>query len=183
MDNGRSDLIEVLEGVNDLHDDGAALFLWHKLVLFQVEVQVIALAVLQDCAEPAPTQGRRLLPPQQDLVHQIRVRVMAPNIETIYTICIKVRIHFWKAHICLKENDLRVSVKWKVVIEFNYSWVVQLLVDSIFSACMSETKSIVNTYTIHFKCKYCTQWIWCVNEWLQHSLMIIFLLLISPVLV
>lgn len=27
VDNGRSDLIEVLEGVNDLHDDGAALFL------------------------------------------------------------------------------------------------------------------------------------------------------------
>lgn len=31
----------------------------------------------------------------------------------------------------------RVSVKRKVVIEFNYSWVVQLLVNSIFSACMS----------------------------------------------
>lgn len=29
VDNGRSDLIEVLEGINDLHDDGAALFLWH----------------------------------------------------------------------------------------------------------------------------------------------------------
>ena len=27
VDNGRSDLIEVLEGVNNLHDDGAALFL------------------------------------------------------------------------------------------------------------------------------------------------------------
>lgn len=63
VDNGRSDLIEVLEGVHNLHDDGAALFLWHKLVLFQVEVQVIALAVLQDCAEPAPKQGRGILPP------------------------------------------------------------------------------------------------------------------------
>lgn len=27
VDNGRSDLIEVLEGVYNLHDDGAALFL------------------------------------------------------------------------------------------------------------------------------------------------------------
>lgn len=53
VDNGRSDLIEVLEGVYNLHDDGAALFLWHKLVLLQVEVQVVALTVLQNCAEPA----------------------------------------------------------------------------------------------------------------------------------
>ena len=61
VDNGRSDLIEVLEGVNNLHDDGAALFLWHKLVLLQVEVQVIALAVLQDRAEPAPKTTERHL--------------------------------------------------------------------------------------------------------------------------
>lgn len=27
VDDGRSDLIEVLEGVNNLHDDGATLFL------------------------------------------------------------------------------------------------------------------------------------------------------------
>lgn len=58
VDNGRSDLVEVLEGVNDLHDDGASLFLWHELVLLQVEVQVIALTVLQDCTEPAPKQRR-----------------------------------------------------------------------------------------------------------------------------
>lgn len=58
VDNGRSDLVEVLEGVNYLHDDGASLFLWHELVLLQVEVQVIALTVLQDCAEPARKQSR-----------------------------------------------------------------------------------------------------------------------------
>lgn len=58
VDNGRSDLVEVLEGVNDLHDDGASFFLGHKLVLLQVEVQVIALTVLQDCAESAPKQTR-----------------------------------------------------------------------------------------------------------------------------
>lgn len=58
VNNGRSDLIEILESINDLHDDGAALFLRHKLVLFQVEVQIIALAVLQNCAESAPkTEG------------------------------------------------------------------------------------------------------------------------------
>lgn len=58
VDDGRSDLVEVLEGVNYLHDDGASLLLWHELVLLQVEVQVIALAVLQDCAEPARKQRR-----------------------------------------------------------------------------------------------------------------------------
>lgn len=54
----------------------------------------------------------------------------------------------WKEHICLKGNGLRVSVKRKVVVEFNYSWVVQLFMDSIFSARMSETKSMVNIYII-----------------------------------
>lgn len=53
MDDRRSDLIEVLERVDNLHDDGAALLLRHELVLFQVEVQVVALAILQHCAEPA----------------------------------------------------------------------------------------------------------------------------------
>lgn len=76
MDNGRSDLIEVLEGVNNLHDDGAALFLRHKLVLLQVEVQVVALAVLQYCAEPAPKQGRGIRTPQQDFIHQNKVKAL-----------------------------------------------------------------------------------------------------------
>lgn len=53
MDDGRPDLVEVLERVDDLHDDGAALLLRHELVLLQVEVQVVALAVLQHRAEPA----------------------------------------------------------------------------------------------------------------------------------
>lgn len=53
MDDRRSDLVEVLERVDDLHDDGAALLLRHELVLFQVEVQVVALAILQYRAEPA----------------------------------------------------------------------------------------------------------------------------------
>ena len=52
MDDGRTDLVEVFEGVDDLHDDGAALFLRHQLVLLQVEVQVVAFAELQHCAEP-----------------------------------------------------------------------------------------------------------------------------------
>lgn len=52
MDDGWADLVEVLEGVDHLHDDGAALLLRHQLVLLQVEVQVVALAELQHCAEP-----------------------------------------------------------------------------------------------------------------------------------
>jgi len=57
VDNWRSDLIEVLERINYLHDDGAPFFFRHKLVLLQVEVQVVALTVLQNCAEPASEQG------------------------------------------------------------------------------------------------------------------------------
>lgn len=57
VDDGRVNLVEVLESVNDLHDDRAAFFLSHQLILLQVEVQVVAFAVLQHCAEPA--RGRR----------------------------------------------------------------------------------------------------------------------------
>lgn len=59
VDDRRSDLVEVLERVDDLHDDGAALLLRHELVLLQVEVQVVALAVLQHRAEPA--QAKRVV--------------------------------------------------------------------------------------------------------------------------
>lgn len=52
MDDGRSDLVEVLERVDDLHDDGASLFLRHQFVLLQVKVQVVSFAVLQHRAEP-----------------------------------------------------------------------------------------------------------------------------------
>lgn len=61
MDDGRSDLIEVLERVDNLHDDGAALLLRHELVLFQVEVQVVALAILQHRAEPAQPTSKPLV--------------------------------------------------------------------------------------------------------------------------
>lgn len=53
MDNGRSNFIEVLKGVDDLHDDGASFLLRHQLVLLQVEVQVVALTILQHRAKPA----------------------------------------------------------------------------------------------------------------------------------
>ncbi len=52
MDDGRANLVEVLEGVDNLHDNGAALLLGHQLILLQVEVQIIAFTVLQHCAEP-----------------------------------------------------------------------------------------------------------------------------------
>lgn len=51
---GWPNLIEVLEGIDELHDDGAALLLSHRFVLLQVEIQVIAFTVLEYCAEPAP---------------------------------------------------------------------------------------------------------------------------------
>lgn len=48
-----------------------------------------------------------------------------------------------RVEVSLKGKDLRVSVERKVVVEFNYSWVVQLFMDSIFPACMSETNPTV----------------------------------------
>ena len=56
MDDGRLDLVQVSQCVDDLHDDGPRLLLRHELVLLQVEVQVVALAELQHRAEPGPDQ-------------------------------------------------------------------------------------------------------------------------------
>lgn len=53
MDDGWVNLVEVLESVDDLHDDGATLLLAHQLILLQVEIQVVAFAVLQHSAEAA----------------------------------------------------------------------------------------------------------------------------------
>jgi len=47
---------------------------------------------------------------------------------------------------CLKGNYLRVSVERKVVVEFDYSWVIKLFMDSIFSARVSKTKNMKNIY-------------------------------------
>lgn len=52
MDDGGFDFIEVTQSADDLHDDGARLFLCHQLVLLQVEVQVIPFTELQHCTEP-----------------------------------------------------------------------------------------------------------------------------------
>lgn len=52
VDDGRADLTEILECVDELHDNGASLLLRHRLILLQVEIQIIACTVLQNCAEP-----------------------------------------------------------------------------------------------------------------------------------
>lgn len=51
VDDGGFDFVEVPQGADNLHDDGASLFLGHQLVLLQVEVQVVSFAELEDCAE------------------------------------------------------------------------------------------------------------------------------------
>lgn len=56
VDDGGFDFIEVAQGADDLHDNGACLLLWHQLVLLQVEVQVVAFTELQDSAEPTETE-------------------------------------------------------------------------------------------------------------------------------
>ena len=49
--NGWFDLVEVLERVKGLEQDGASLPLRDALLLFQEEVQVVAIHVLQHRAE------------------------------------------------------------------------------------------------------------------------------------
>lgn len=46
------DLTEILERVDELHDDGATLLLSRRFILLQVELQIVASTVLQNCAEP-----------------------------------------------------------------------------------------------------------------------------------
>lgn len=52
MNDWRFDLVEVSEGVGDLHDDGTGFFLSHQFVLLQIEVQIVPLAELQHSTEP-----------------------------------------------------------------------------------------------------------------------------------
>ena len=58
MDDGRFDFVEVAQGADNLHDNGARLLLRHQLVLLQVEVQVVSFTELQDCTEPV--ENRRV---------------------------------------------------------------------------------------------------------------------------
>lgn len=51
VDDGGFDFVEVTQGADNLHDDGASLFLGHQLILLQVEVQVVSFTELKDCAE------------------------------------------------------------------------------------------------------------------------------------
>ena len=46
-------LVEILEGRDCLNDDRPRLLLRQKLVLLQIEVEVVALAVTQHCTKPA----------------------------------------------------------------------------------------------------------------------------------
>ena len=59
MDDGRPDLVKILEGVDNLHYDGAALLLRHELVLLQIEVKVVPLTILQNRAEPGTDGGNK----------------------------------------------------------------------------------------------------------------------------
>lgn len=112
VDDGRFDLIEVSEGVDYLHDDGASLFLRHQLVLLQIEIEIVPLAELENSAESTTE------------THQV-------------DICIVAKTRASKMQKRLSGKCLRVSVQRKVVVKFDYSGMVQLLVDSVFSTGMS----------------------------------------------
>lgn len=113
VDDGRFDLIEVSEGVDYLHDDGASLFLRHQLVLLQIEIEIVPLAELENSAESTTE------------THQVDICIVA---KTRASKMQKKR---------LSGKCLRVSVQRKVVVKFDYSGMVQLLVDSVFSTGMS----------------------------------------------
>lgn len=59
MNDGRVNLVEVLESVDYLHDDGATFLLGHQLILLQVEIQIVAFAVLQHSAEAAKCECKK----------------------------------------------------------------------------------------------------------------------------
>ena len=52
----RFDFVEVLERADRLHDDGARLLLANTFVLLEMEVEVVAFAVLEHRAEPAASE-------------------------------------------------------------------------------------------------------------------------------
>lgn len=58
MDDWGFDFVEVAQGADYLHDNGACLLLRHQLVLLQVEVQVVAFTELQNCTEPGREEDR-----------------------------------------------------------------------------------------------------------------------------
>lgn len=70
---------------------------------------------------------------------------------------------------------LRVCVEREVVVEFHYSRVVQLFVDSVFSACVSEINK--QTQNAGYATRGEGPFLAC------HSLVIVFLFLIPPVFV
>ena len=55
MNDGWLDLVEILESRDCLDDDGPRLLLCQKLVLFQIEVEVVTLTVAQHCTKPSVT--------------------------------------------------------------------------------------------------------------------------------
>lgn len=108
MDDGRVNLVEVLESIDNLHDNRAAFLLRHQLILLQVEVQIVAFTVLQYCAEPAGEQGRRTVIHPGDQKNQ--------------------------SH---PQFHLRVCVEREVVVEFDYSGMIKFFMDSVFPAGVS----------------------------------------------
>ena len=52
VDNRRLDLVEVFESGDSLNDDRPRFFLRQKLVLLQIEVEVVTLTVTKHCTKP-----------------------------------------------------------------------------------------------------------------------------------
>ena len=61
MNDWRLYLVEVLESRDRLNDDRPRLLLCQKLVLLQIEVEVVALAVTEHCTKPVTHEHQLII--------------------------------------------------------------------------------------------------------------------------
>lgn len=78
MYHGRFDLVEVLERRDNLHNNTSRLSLRYRLVLFEVEVKVMAVAVLQHRAERVGIDLKHIVQLDDPWVVQRFVDVVLP---------------------------------------------------------------------------------------------------------
>lgn len=76
MNNGWLDLVQILESMRYLHDDGSSFTLGNAFVLFQVKVQVVAITVLKDSAEGVGINLEDVIQTNNSRVFQLLVNVI-----------------------------------------------------------------------------------------------------------
>merc|ERR1719431_1524084 len=87
VNNGRFDLVEILEGGHNLHDDAPCLPLRNRLVLFQVKVKIVSITVLQNGAEAVGVYLEDVEQLDNASVLQCLVDVILPQ-SMLYVVCL-----------------------------------------------------------------------------------------------